>query len=85
METRDSRKIVNFLIHPNEVIVEENLHVGTERRASNYISYLLSDLLRRKMKQRNLGSNALRLFEREVAFWKNSKYAFKRIKDVCIE
>ena len=84
-ETRLSDKVVNFLIHPNEIITEEDLHIETQRRASSYIGYLLSDLLRRRLKQRNLGYNALRLFEHEVAFWKSKGYAFRRIKEIRIE
>ena len=74
-------KGINFLIHPNELITEEDLHLKTEKRASNYISYLLSDVLRRKLKQRNLGEDAVRLFEREIEYWNNKDYQFKRIKD----
>ena len=82
VETRNTCKPINFLIHPNEVITEENLHTKTQRRASNYIAYLLSDVLRRKLKQKNLGIAALNLFETEVAFWKSKGYSFVSIKDV---
>ena len=81
-ETRKTNKPINFLIHPNEVITEENLHTKTQRRASNYIAYLLSDVLRRKLKQKNLGKDALLLFEKEVRFWNEKQYDFKRIKDI---
>ena len=81
-ETSNTRKPINFLIHPNEVITEEDLHTKTQRRASNYIGYLLSDVLRRRLKQKNLGIAALDLFEKEVAFWKNKGYSFVSIKDV---
>lgn len=81
-ETKDTNKVVNFLIHPNEIITEENLHIKTQRRASSYIGYLLSDVLRRKLKQKNLGKNALILFEEEVKFWAGKEFVFKRIKDL---
>lgn len=80
-ETRGSKKGINFLIHPNELITEEDLHLKTEKRASNYISYLLSDVLRRKLKQKNLGEAARLLFKQEIEFWKKKDYQFKRIKD----
>lgn len=83
-ETKNTGKVVNFLIHPNEVITEEDLHCKTERRASNYVSYLLSDVLRRKLKQRNLGVDALNLFEKELLFWSMKNYNFIRVKDVEI-
>lgn len=82
IETRNTVKPINFLIHPNEVITEENLHTETQRRASSYIGYLLSDVLRRKLKQKNLGHDAFNLFEKEVKFWASKQYQFKRIKDV---
>lgn len=84
LETRNTNKAINFLIHPNEVITEENLHIKTQRRASSYVGYLLSDVLRRKLKQKNLGQDALALFEQEVEFWSNKGYLFKRIKDIEI-
>ena len=81
LETQNSDKAINFLIHPNEVITEEDLHTKTQRRASSYIGYLLSDVLRRKLKQKHLGQPALELFEHEVRFWADKQYEFKRIKD----
>ena len=85
LETKNTAKPINFLIHPNEVITEENLHTKTQRRASNFISYLLSDVLRRKLKQNNLGRDALNLFEKEILFWSNKEYEFKRIKDIKVK
>lgn len=85
LETKKKNKPVNFLIHPNEVITEENLHTKTQRRASNYIAYLLSDVLRRKLKQKNLGKDALRLFENEVVFWSDKNYRYMRIKDIEVK
>ena len=81
LETKRTDKGINFLIHPNELIVEDNLNLKTERRAGNFISYLLSDVLRRRLKQKNLGPEAIRLFKREIAFWDRKEYGFKRIKD----
>lgn len=79
LETKNTDKIVNFLIHPNELITEEDLRLATERRASNYLSYLLSDVLRRKLKQKNLGPPAAELYEKEIIFWKEKGYTFKKI------
>lgn len=80
-ETKDTGKGINFLIHPNELIMEEDYHLKTEKRAGTFIAYLLSDVLRRRLKQRNLGESASRLFEKEIVFWNNKDYQFKRIKD----
>ena len=84
LETKNTAKPINFLIHPNEVITEENLHTETQRRASSYIGYLLSDVLRRKLKQKNLGEKALELFEKEVSYWAQKEYTFGRIKDIKV-
>lgn len=84
LETKNTAKPINFLIHPNEVITEENLHTETQRRASSYIGYLLSDVLRRKLKQKNLGEKALELFEKEVSCWAQKEYTFRRIKDIKV-
>ncbi len=84
-ETKNTSKTINFLIHPNEIISEEDLHTKTQRRASSYIGYLLSDVLRRRLKQKNLGMEALRLFETEVKYWSCNGYAFQRIKDIKIK
>ena len=82
LETKNTQKAINFLIHPNEVITEENLNLKTQRRASSYIGYLLSDVLRRRLKQKKLGIDALNLFEKEIRYWSLKDYDFKRIKDV---
>ena len=82
LETKEVNKPINFLIHPNEVITEENLNLATQRRANSYIGYLLSDVLRRKLKQKNLGVPALDLFEKEIRYWKEKGYSFKSIKDI---
>lgn len=80
-ETKNTEKIVNFLIHPNELIEEEDLQLTIERRASNYLSYLLSDVLRRKLKQKNLGLPAAKLYENEIKFWKKKGYNFVKVKE----
>ncbi|MFV0471397.1 MAG: polysaccharide deacetylase family protein [Paludibacteraceae bacterium] len=80
-ETKNTNKPINFLIHPNELIEEESLHLKTEKRAGNFVSYLLSDVLRRRLKQKNLGLTARDLYENEIAFWKQKKYDFSTLKE----
>ncbi len=81
-ETRDSDKVVNFLIHPIELITEPNLHEKLERRSKNPIVYFLSDILRHQLKLRNLGSPAVKLFERDIQYWLKRNYKFITIKQV---
>jgi len=81
LETKKSEKAINFLIHPNELIDEEDLRKKAERRAGNLISYLLSDVLRKRLKKRNLGESAQFLLEKELIFWQKRNYEFKTVKD----
>jgi peptidoglycan-N-acetylglucosamine deacetylase len=81
-EARDSEKIVNFLIHPNELIEEADLHLKTERRSANYLSYILSDVIRRKLKLRNLGNRAVIQYDNEIKFWKDKQFEFTRVSDI---
>lgn len=84
LETKNSNKVINFLIHPNEVILEEKLQLKTQRRSSNYLAYLLSDVIRQKLKQKNLGENCLTIFENDILFWQCKDYEFIRIKDIIL-
>ncbi len=65
-----------FLTHPNEFIDEDLETDKIERRASNYIAYLLGDVLRHKLKVKNLGDKALPIYERELAFFKRKDFEF---------
>jgi hypothetical protein len=80
-ETRNTHKPINFLIHPNELITEESLHQSVEKRSSNYLAYLLSDVLRHNLKQHNLGEKAAALFEKEIQFWDKKNYRFISLKN----
>ncbi len=80
-ETRNTHKPINFLIHPNELIMEESLHQSVEKRSSNYLVYLLSDVLRHNLKLHNLGEKAANLFEKEIKFWNKRNYRFISLKD----
>ena len=78
---RTGRQFV-FLTHPNEFIDEERETDKIQRRASNYISYLLGDVLRHKLKVKNLGEKALPIYEKELAFFKRKDFDFIRCKDL---
>ena len=80
-ETENSGKAINFLIHPNELIEEEDLNVQAEKRSNNYIKYLLADVLRKKMKKRNLGLPACELYEKEISFFDKKGYEFVTLKE----
>lgn len=84
LETRNTDKGINFLVHPIELILEPDLHEKIERRSANYIAYLLSDVIRHQLKLRNLGEPAVKLFEREIQFWQKHHYSFELIKNVRV-
>ncbi len=71
-----------FLTHPNEFIDEDQETTEIERRGSNYISYLLGDVIRHKLKVKNLGEKALPIYERELAFFKGKSFEFLTCKDL---
>ena len=71
-----------FLTHPNEFIDEDQETTEIERRGSNYISYLLGDVIRHKLKVKNLGEKALPIYERELAFFKGKSFGFLTCKDL---
>ena len=71
-----------FLTHPNEFIDEDQETTEIERRGSNYISYLLGDVIRHKLKVKNLGEKALPIYDRELAFFKNKGFEFVTCKEL---
>ena len=82
LESKINNRPFVFLTHPNEFINEERDSANIERRGGNYFSYLLGDVLRHKLKVKNLGKDALPIFERELLFFENKKYVFKTCKEL---
>lgn len=73
-----------FLTHPNEFIDETRDEEPIQRRASNPIAYFFGDVLRHKLKVKNLGEKALPIFERELAFFQKKGFEFITCKDLYI-
>ena len=71
-----------FLTHPNEFIDEDWEGGKIQRRASNYFSYLMGDVLRHKLKVKNLGEKALPIFERELEFFQKKEFNFLTCRDL---
>ncbi|HDH28542.1 MAG TPA: polysaccharide deacetylase [Euryarchaeota archaeon] len=61
VESRTTGKPVVFLFHPNECLNYKNVTVT--RRAKGTFEYIFADLIRQRMKIRNMGPVALRLLE----------------------
>jgi peptidoglycan-N-acetylglucosamine deacetylase len=81
VESKFNDRPINFLTHPNEFIDEEREDSQIERRASNRISYYIGDVLRHKLKVKNLGEKALPILERELQFFANKQADFITCKD----
>lgn len=71
-----------FLTHPNEFIDEPRDDEPIQRRASNPIAYWMGDVLRHKLKVKNLGEKALPIYERELAFFQEKGFEFITLKDL---
>lgn len=82
LETLLTGRHFNFLTHPNEFIDESPESGRIERRGSSYLAYLLGDIIRHKLKIKNLGQKALPLLEKELAFFQNNKFEFKTCNQI---
>ena len=71
-----------FIIHPNELIYEEIEISSANRRARNYLTYLLGDKLRYRLKLKNLGKKALPLLIDQLEFVKRKNYTFVTCKEL---
>ena len=80
-ETKINNRPFVFLIHPNEFIDEEPEVESIERRASDILSYYFKDILRHKLKTKNLGSKVIHLMEKEVTFFKKHDFRFTTCKE----
>ena len=83
LETTITYKPVVFDIHPNEFIDESTEKRIIKKRSKNLVSYLLKDLLRSKLKVKNLGLNVIPLYKKEIDFYKRKGFTFTTIKNYC--
>lgn len=84
LETKFNHKPVVFDIHPNELIDESDESRIIHQRSKNPVGYILKDLIRAKLKVKNLGLEADSLYRKEIEFYKEKSYNFITIKDYCI-
>lgn len=83
LESKCNGRQFVFLTHPNEFIDEIPDGDGKiTRRSKNYIGYLLGDVLRHKLKVKNLGAEALPIYERELKFFQDKSFDFVCCKDL---
>lgn len=81
LETQINAKPVVFVIHPNELIDESAEPRTIKRRSANPVAYLLSDLIRGKLKVKNLGDKAIPIYENIIAWYAEAGYEFMRMRD----
>jgi peptidoglycan-N-acetylglucosamine deacetylase len=84
-ETKLNSRPFVFLTHPNEFIDEKRDKKDIERRGRSYISFLLGDVLRHKLKAKNLGLKAITIFEKELQFFKRKEYSFVTMKEFYLD
>jgi len=82
IENKIRKTPISFIIHPNELIEEEIINQNIERRAKSYISYLLADKLRYKLKLKNLGEQAIPLLENQLVYFNKRKYLSITLKEL---
>jgi peptidoglycan-N-acetylglucosamine deacetylase len=75
-ESGFTNKPIVFLTHPNEFIDEVRDSSAIQKRGKTLISYYLGDVLRHKLKSKNLGISALSLLEKELIFFQKKEYKF---------
>jgi hypothetical protein len=61
-ESKQKDKPVVFLFHPNECL-DFNGKVVPTRRSTNFFEHLFADVIRQKLKLKNLGQNSLKLLD----------------------
>lgn len=78
-------KPVVFDIHPNEFIDESKNERVVHKRSKNPVTYFFKDVLRSRLKIRNLGPKAIPLYEKELCFYRDRGFQFMTIKEYCME
>ena len=81
LETGMNKKPLVFDVHPNEFIDEHTENRVIARRTSNPIKYLLSDVIRGKMKVKNLGKKAIPLYEDFIGYYVDQGYEFLTVRE----
>ncbi|MDD4309716.1 MAG: polysaccharide deacetylase family protein [Candidatus Cloacimonetes bacterium] len=84
-ESRINSKPVVFGIHPNEFIDESSESRTIKRRSRNPVAYLLTDYLRAHLKVKNLGPQAVPIYEKMIRYYAERNYSFTTVKDYVKE
>lgn len=85
IETKINKKPIVFDIHPNEFIDESNERRVINKRSKNPVSYFFQDVIRSRLKVRNLGKKAVPLYESQISYFMEKGYKFSTIKNYVLE
>lgn len=80
-EAIGTNKPINFLFHPSEAVVELPEESIVLNRSKSVLGHFFSDIVRSKLKMRNLNDNALILLEKELNFWTEKGGEFLQVKE----
>lgn len=84
-ENKINKKPIVFDIHPNEFIDESNEKRVINKRSKNPVSYFFQDVIRSRLKVRNLGKKAVPLYESQISYFMEKGYKFSTIKNYVLE
>jgi len=85
-ESKKRRVPISTYSHPNEFIDErDEASQGFNRRSAGLVEYLLADLIRYKIKIKNLGPVGFGLYEQHVKRFSEQGFTFSTIRSYCEE
>lgn len=80
-ETMRTGKPAVFLIHPSELIDESSEERVISQRATGFISHILKDVIRAKLKTKTLGPGGIVQYLELIKFYFERGYQFSTVKD----
>jgi len=78
-ESKNTSKPIVFLYHPNECL--DAGRVKAARRADSLMGYLFADVIRHRLKLRNLGVASLRLLDEVLVSAKEAGFEFVTVRE----
>ncbi len=83
-ESKFSGTDIVFYMHPTEFIEEGYKNrFKINNRSANYVQYIFADVIRRKIKLKNLGEPTKKLYLELIDYFKKRNYKFITIKEYC--
>ncbi len=74
IEAARTGKPIVFDTHPNEFIDESDEEFSVHRRTDSFLSHLLGDRIRRRLKLKNLGPAGLPLYETQLTYFRERNF-----------